>query len=527
MFLFHTRRWDRSGKIAAAGIIFILILRLIFHITLYKDGFIAISADDFGRIIHAALWSENPFWENQGAWLPAQMYFFGTIFRISKEYLWIPRILTIITGLIATIVVYKISWKFSNSHIASLVSALLFSLVPAGIWLSSTPLTELYYTALILTVFLFLLNYYADRRARWLVFSGILLGFANGLRFESWIVSAIFCIFVFIFEVACKIRDFWRLGKHNFWKTFHPAVFLALIIPWFFPATWIVTDLMENGQVLSYMQWIESYKTMTYGAGGSLRNFILPVQKADPLGYMIAPVAALFCIIRFRRLRAFQFWAIVMVIPLLLFLFIHKGANEPFPNYLRYITPFLLFFYPCVGIFIVELLAFLFHARTVQWAVLIAIIGVFCVVQIGGIFDYANGGAANGVAVGLKLREMRNTDPDLKGKPALIQLHGWEFLAIEVGAGDVTTTYLDRQPLGIRAKNPSWLVEKPEEVDDCIANKQFQFVIVRDPKLKQILEKNYGMLSEVEVNQYSFYRVPQLMLQNTSFEPCSWPFQWK
>jgi hypothetical protein len=66
---------------------FIFLLRFVIQIALYRSGFIALAADDFGRAIVAARWSVHPTRIWPGVWLPLHAYIIGTALHFRWDLL--------------------------------------------------------------------------------------------------------------------------------------------------------------------------------------------------------------------------------------------------------------------------------------------------------------------------------------------------------------------------------------------------------------------------------------------------------
>src|SRR3954453_21558905 len=87
----------------------ILAGRLALHVLLNRAGFVALTADDFGRIVVAAQWAQHPRAIWHGVWLPLYTYMFGSLFWLDWNLLYLPRIVSIAVGLLAIILMYHLS----------------------------------------------------------------------------------------------------------------------------------------------------------------------------------------------------------------------------------------------------------------------------------------------------------------------------------------------------------------------------------------------------------------------------------
>ena len=183
---------DVSKSWAVCLLVMVVLLRIFMTLRLYRDGFESISADDFGRMVEAAKWAKEPRILWYGPWLPFHSYFFGTLLRIYWDLLWLPRFVTIIFGISTIIIMYCLAKTLFGNRVMAIIAALLMSLNPTHLWLSLTPLTELYCHGLVMLAVLFFILYLQTNKQIWIWFTGVCLAIANGFRFESWVYSAFF-----------------------------------------------------------------------------------------------------------------------------------------------------------------------------------------------------------------------------------------------------------------------------------------------------------------------------------------------
>jgi len=198
-------------------LVLILIGRLALHVLLYRSGFMALTADDFGRIVVAGQWAQQPHAIWQGPWLPLHTYVFGSLLRLDWDLLYLPRVISIGVGLGAIVLMYQLAARLFGRPLIGLLSAFLLAVNPVHLWLSSTPLTEGPYILLVLGAMSSMALDLEEHKPNRLYLSAVLLAFAGGIRFEGWLVSAAFSIWVLGRTLLLRRRG------HRHRHTRHPS----------------------------------------------------------------------------------------------------------------------------------------------------------------------------------------------------------------------------------------------------------------------------------------------------------------
>src|SRR5262245_39883947 len=101
-----TRTAPQIGQKPLWACVFLIALREVLQVALYQAGFLALTADEFGRTILAARWSKAPYLAWYGPWLPFHMYFFGLALRLAPDLLWTPRLIVIMFGALSICCMY-------------------------------------------------------------------------------------------------------------------------------------------------------------------------------------------------------------------------------------------------------------------------------------------------------------------------------------------------------------------------------------------------------------------------------------
>jgi hypothetical protein len=86
--------WTK-GRIIAFQLLLVT-LKVIIQISLFQNGFISVSADEFARGIRAAQWAQYPsidvLFDVNDVWLPFEKYLNGSILLIWPDTIWAPRL---------------------------------------------------------------------------------------------------------------------------------------------------------------------------------------------------------------------------------------------------------------------------------------------------------------------------------------------------------------------------------------------------------------------------------------------------
>jgi Dolichyl-phosphate-mannose-protein mannosyltransferase len=493
----------------------LLLMRLGVQALLYARGFESMTADEFGRTVLAARWAEHPYmlW-GEGPWLPFFMYMHGLALKLVWELLWVPRGLTIFFGLACIVLVYFLSWELFGNHLTALAAAALLAVNPFHVWLSSTPLTEVPYTALVLA-FLLCFTLYLKSGRPYLIYLGALsLGFANGIRFEGWVVSAIFSLFL----LGEALLDLWRRRAIT---TDHLHNLLGALLPWLIPIAWTAASYWQTRDIIASINLIKSYKSNWYGDTHYYLGYLKAFFEADPYLTVLGPAVAIMVVIYARRSRAIFWYAVFAVIPFLVFILIHQGQLEPLGNIKRYLAPFIFILYPAFAALLISVV----EKLTPQTWTRIALVGSFIllvtVTQLLTTYRYIKDPVSDGLKVGLHIRELRQEDSDIASKPVLIELSYWQYLAILVGANDIQHIIYDRELDYENRESKSLITTDPEAFRRCLAQEDISYVIVKTRQLKDALEVNYDLHPIEKINKYSFYQIPERFKLATSTDrPC-------
>jgi len=134
-------------------------------------------------------------------------------------------------------------------------------------------------------------------------------------------------------------------------------------------------------------------------------------------------------------------------------------------------------------------------------------LGLVAFSQISAAFRFTNDPSAEGLAVGLAIREQRTIDPEISDRPVIIELSYWQYLAIEVGANDIEGVVYDREIDTESRKSQSLLLTDDRLFQSCLKSYNVSYIIIRERNLRDVVENKLQLRSIKEVNGYAFYPI--------------------
>jgi hypothetical protein len=484
----------------------ILVARVLLQILLYENGFESLSADEFGRIVRAAHWTQNPHLIWHGPWLPFHTYLFGTALRIFWDLLYVPRMIAVLFGLVSIVLMYFFASRIFKNTKVGLIGALLLAVNPAHIWLSSVPLTEIIYTTLILAVMLLFINYLRTGRLVSLILSTLLLSITNGFRFEAWMFTVVYSLYLG-YLLICEL-----VSKESSLKQ---VVFIlgAAVLPWIFPIVWIGSDFLHTRQMLHFMFSVKSYKLKWYGETRSYFRYWQTFISLDSFTTIAGVIGLVYSTFKYWKSEIIRYVVLMVVIPFLIFVGTHAGQIEPLANYIRYLALFQFLLIPFAAILLLDLTKKIIHTRKYQTYFIALLLIAYSITQIHAALNFqfypGKDPSSQGLLPGLQLKALREVNADLAQRPILLELRYWEYLAFHVGANDISTILYDRKLDFLNHKSKSHISEDMGAVRNCIARHNIGMIVVKSPELKELIRSKLQLESIEELNEYAFFVIPE------------------
>lgn len=157
-------------------------------------------SDGPGRTTKAYVWSQSPYFQTHGNWLPGYMYLVGTFGFLFENPLLSSRLVNAVLGTLTVLLIYILIRKVYDPMTA-LISSSLLAFFPLHIGLSAAALTEVSFAFEVIAGTLFFImaaESEAPRsRALYLVLALFFLCLAGMTRYEAWVLIPVFPVYYF------------------------------------------------------------------------------------------------------------------------------------------------------------------------------------------------------------------------------------------------------------------------------------------------------------------------------------------
>lgn len=227
----------------------LLIAKVTAGCALLIAGFVAISDDDYARIVLAQQWASQPQLDpTQSSWLPLPFWIYGSVMRVFAPTLGCARITAFALGILATVAIYFAARNLCSKQ-ASLIAAGLAAVLPWSARLGVSAVPELPTAALCL----FGISSLCVDKAKTRLLGATALGAACLCRYESWPLAAMFFFYTFV--------DLWRSIK----DPAHPlhanrnSLLVALLVVATPPLSWLLYQKLHHGNALHFAHRVSAY----------------------------------------------------------------------------------------------------------------------------------------------------------------------------------------------------------------------------------------------------------------------------
>jgi len=505
----NRRLLSKYGTVMAS-LLAILPVRIWVIWRLYRDGFAGLTADEFGRPFLAARWAMQPMFLYDGWWLPHFSYIYGLALRLYWDLVWTPRIVSILFGSAAIVLIAVITWQLAKNAWYGVASALLLAANPLHLWFSAVALSE---APAWFFSFAFLSSYIAYIQRRKVVFlylASVSLFAANGLRFEPWVISALFILFL-TGEGGAR----WRRSRALDRQFIHLGA--CAVIAAAFPLFWMASSYVQSGNPLLTVTDVQVYKAIWYGVQADFSAYPRAYWNIDPLLAVLLPAVVIFGLAQFKRRPVLFGYTLAAVCLHAVFVGVHQGRADPPISYQRYLAFYLYMLYPVLVLMLGSFLRIIRPAAGYASATAVLLLLAYAAWQAGSAFQYHNDDSVSGLRAGQAIQYLRETDPSFAQKPVLLELRYWDYLGFHVGANDITQVYYDRVLRRSATNADSLILTDGEALRRCIYQLQFSALVARSPDIKEAIQRELGVTTPLEVNEYTIYPVPEELFQQSQY----------
>ncbi len=187
-------------------------------------------ADAVSRVFLSINWANNPEWITHSIWAPFHFYINGIGLIIWDNTILLPKLINIIFSCV-TLFPFYFFIKREFNKTGALIAAIFLGISPILFRYSFMALSETPYLFFLALTINLLSKGIKEQKITFILLAGITIFLAEGIRYEAWIVSTLFCLLLLLFKE---------------WKAFFIFSLLAAL----FPSYWLITSYFETGDFL-------------------------------------------------------------------------------------------------------------------------------------------------------------------------------------------------------------------------------------------------------------------------------------
>lgn len=497
-FFSKNRLGNHSGKVISDKIIFLIaalggvILTFTFQLTLFSNGFYALSADESGHTLHAYNWYKG----NEGffsIWLPFQKIFLGLIFNLSSDLFIVPRIVSFSFGILTLLALSWLALELFNQKTVSLITLLLGSFFSPIIVLSVVPMLEIIFSFFTVMAMIFLVRLLSNDNRSNLYLCCLFSALSATIRFEGWIFSlTIFFIIVFYYLKENGKRN-------NFIKIVPAAAILCL-----FPLVWIVESIINTGSAFGFASSVaERYNEGTFFS--ELKNNVLYQFMSININSLnIVGLISLIYLFRIPKIRRFSYAAFIPLIILSLLMFFSKAM--PTHNYWRIASVWLILLLPFTSFWLFK--QFLSNEISnsfvkIGFVLFVILISLFFINQTLSLSKLSYF-TQDDLSAGRYFKSLQLDEAD----KILIKASGWKYSNVLIASNNPSLFLLNIPHVDERTNNKAYFNLGDIEFERLIEN-QISYIVVSDTLLQKQLggNKNIGLVKEYR--EWTIFKVKE------------------
>ena len=491
-----------------AYLVGLILVRAGIQITLFKQGFISVAADEFARGILAAKWATDPridiLADVQGTWLPFEKYLNGFFLVIFPDVILTPRVTVFIASCLLIVVVYFLTYYLFDRFAIAVITTLFITFQPWYVWLSGTPMLEMYYFTFFFAGFLFIIVWLKEARQGYWFWAGACFLVTSGFHVQSWtlinLVNLSTLPWLYCFS---RQKEYKNLAKLIVYYVLSNGLIIGFALIEFF----------DTGQIFAFLSNHTSYSKWYYDGYdvSVIEKFLyypkLVVQNSSAIIWICLAIALVFLIRdQERRWKLFPLLLAISALFLNSFANIFSGPPSAAPPRYSLFHVIILSLYLGYGIY---------HLFTLKWkdtrqltiyaskvlAVVLFLYGIWWGAY--RIPDYPLGMSVDAVEVGRNLNMLLNENPGVY----MVELRYWDFLAVNLTSHHYDNIIFDREQ-NIRDRDtPSIFLQERDEVCKSLALPDLQYVVLKDKDLKLLIQELNLVRLHQNVGMWTIYEV--------------------
>lgn len=486
----------------------LLLVKLALQLYLYRIGFLSVSADEYSRGITAALWALDGARStaiHMGDWLPFETYINGLALMVWDNVIWTPRVTAFIFSCFLLVYFVKLVRHIFGRLPVTVLAGVLLVFNPWFIWLSGTPMLDIYYLAPFVAGLYYISKWISGRRGLHLVIAGLLFFFSTGFHSQSWILVNVVNLCLCFFA--------WRMLRQ---KDYGSLVKLVgfFILSNLFILIYIPSEYLATGQWLSMFR-IHTEFTKNYYNGyhvGTLQKLLYYpklIAKAGNILWLFLPLG----LYRAGRKQRKEISLLPLAVGLgaLIFYSVFNVISVPAsaaPG--RYSLPFSLLFIPytALGIIVMFNRSEYFAGVPIRRAAAVLLVVYILGLNLMQALDFEVKSAKAAVSIGRYMKESMEKDGADPKETVMVELSYWDYLYVELAARHFDRVRYDRKESNEFTGIPSDLISMgDDDILRYMKSEDTKLIAVKDEELKKRLDSVAFMHKIIDLDEWVVYDI--------------------
>ncbi len=486
----------------------LILVRAGIQIALYQQGFISVAADEFARGIRAAKWAENPqidvLTDVQGVWLPFEKYVNGLLLMVWPDVILAPRVTVFIASCLLLVSIYLLTYYLFNNFATAVLSSLFITFQPWYVWLSGTPMLEMYYFACFFAGLLFIIIWLKEFRRRYWFWAGVCFLLASGFHVQSWtLINLVNLLTLPYFYRFIRQREYLNLTKLIVYYALSNGVIISFTLIEFFHTGTVFAFLANH---TSYSKWYYNGYDVPIWQKLSYYSKIV-VRNSSVIVWLCLFIALIF--LGKDKERGWKLFPLLLaVLALLLNSVMNAFSGPPSAAPGRYSLFYVLTlsFYVGYGTYRLFTLPCKQVRQLIRYFPVVIAVFLFSYGLWWGAYripDYPQGMPLDAVEVGESLNVMLNDAPGIY----MVELRYWEFLAVDLTSRHYDEIIFDREK-NLRDRNtPSVFLQESADVCESLSIQDLRYVVLKDESLKLRAHQIDILKMRQDVGAWTIYEV--------------------
>lgn len=272
----------------------LIVLELVIFSWVRTAGFLAISDDDYARVVISQNFAASPTWDPSGtSWLPFPFLHQGTAMMLFSASIEFARAWAFICACVGTLLLYEAARRWQLRVGLAFAAAAAGALLPDSIFLSAATVPEYLTAALVVFALTTLGAPESDRLGPSL--GGLCLLLAAASRYEAWPVACVFA--------SLRIWDAYRT------RSLGPLLSAGIAL--FFPLLWLLHGIIGHGNAFFFVKRVVDYKVALEGGasnGDGAAAYLKALLLAEPEAILVTAGLAGLAAIKSHALKGDGSW---------------------------------------------------------------------------------------------------------------------------------------------------------------------------------------------------------------------------